>query len=77
MWEMGEKDEAVAYLEGISYKKAESPESQLAQARVLELLSEYHEDMENRQAFCDVLHRRDSVWSCTILFMITGVIVRC
>lgn len=61
LWEMGEKDKAVAYLESISYKKAESPESQLAQARVLELLSEYHEDMENRQAFCDVLHRRDSV----------------
>ena len=61
LWEMGEKDEAVAYLEGISYKKAESPESQLVQAQVLELLSEYHEDMENRQAFCGVLHRRDSV----------------
>ena len=70
---MGEKDEAVAYLEGISYKKAESPESQLVQAQVLELLSEYHEDMKTGRRFVASCIDGIRFWSCTIPFMITGV----
>ena len=42
-------------------KKAESRESQLAQAQVLEQLCEYYEEQGDRQAFCEVFYRRDSI----------------
>ena len=61
LWEDGQRDSAIVYLNEAGNKKAESRESQLAQAQVLEQLCEYYEEQGDRQAFCEVFYRRDSI----------------